>query len=120
MGACTVTKVRQLGHWPWQQGKRAALVQVALSASYATGGDTMSAAVDFGFKRVTGMFVVTAPAIVSGFPATAPSAGGYKYTLGGTPVAPTVVATKGAGTPAEETATTNMSTHNFYAIVVGE
>lgn len=123
MGAYTVTKVKELGHFPWAAGKRAKLVKITGPASYDTGGSAVTPLVDFGLRRVDLLLVLgsSVPSNYFGGPAVvAPSTGGYRYSLTGTATAPTITVTKGAGSPAEETAATNLSAQNFYAIVVGD
>jgi hypothetical protein len=123
MGAYTVTKVKELGHFPWAAGKRAKLVKITGPASYDTGGSAVVPLVDFGLRRVDLILPISGAVPNTYFQTgalAAPSTGGYRYSLTGTALAPTITVTKGAGSPAEETAATNLSAQSFYAIVVGD
>lgn len=100
MGAVVFTPATTdgTGRFPAQyiDNKRAVRGNITMSASYATGGDTL-ALTNLDIKEVTGMFIIP----------NALSMSGLSYALGGTKIAPTIIAVDTNGT--EVTAATNLS-----------
>lgn len=121
MGAVAITEIRQQPDLHLQQGTRAVLAKITLSSSYATGGDTLSLGT-LGFNRVHAMYVFSSPTSTRVRGTTvAPQAGrGARVELAGTAAVPLIKVTEGGASPAEPTATTDLSGSSFYAILVGE
>ena len=120
MGAVALTEVRDLGSGI-AVGTRWKVAKATFSSSYATGGDTVAAANTLGLRRITQAFqVIGAATRLNGALSAAPGTPGYKVTLAGTDVAPKLLLTKGATSPAEETNATNVSTVTTYVIFEGE
>lgn len=128
MGAITLANVQQLGHSEWELGKRMVLAKVTMSASYATGGDTVPNITKLGLKRVTGLFTVAYDVSGTGNQtygvilgtSTASPVRAYSSVLAGTQAVPKIKLNKGGTVPVEETVATDVSTHIFWGIFVGE
>lgn len=128
MGAVAITKKYPISPLPGSKpGEKALLCKLTMSASYATGGDTLSVAT-LGLKRVTGAWVAAHTADVSagvgggyaGYDIAEPT-DGNKITFDvSTQTAPKVLLTKGGQSAAEETATTDVSSTVFWCIITGE
>lgn len=104
MGAVAVTNVRRgasVGRF------KVVEADVALSASYATGGDTLSPQA-LGLRAIH-QILIPSHDLITGKPITVAAAGNRALSLGGTTTAPTVIARDAAGT--EVVAATNVSTN---------
>lgn len=124
MGAVAISDVRQLGGWPFENGKKAVLAKLTMSASYATNGDTLAGQVTLGLRRVDGMLIVAHATSgtygkIIGTTVAVPI-DGNNATLAGTAAAPKIKLTKGGQTPVEETNATDCSSTIFWAILIGE
>lgn len=124
MGAVTISNIQQLGGWEYEPHKRAVLAKVTMSNSYATNGDTVDNTGKLGLRRVTGMFIngiATSGTYhkIEGTTVAVPVKA-YNATLAGTQTAPKIKLEKGGTVVAEETNATDVSTHIFWAIFVGE
>jgi hypothetical protein len=122
MGAVAITNIRTLGSSPWNPNHTLLLITATWSASYATGGDTLSVAtltLRAVYKIWTGgdvdIYAVNGGSVVP----TLMAGGSYEVRLGGTPVAPTLMLRKGGTTPVEETNATNVSTVSATILVEG-
>lgn len=130
MGAVTVTELRQMGPWDALIGNRAIFGKVTMSASYATGGDTLPLLTTLGLRRVNGMLIApfAGGSVQAGFrdpligPATSVAIPGRasRFSLAGTPTAPLIKVEDGGAAPAEVANATALNTITFYAIIYGE
>ena len=124
MGAVAISNVQDIGIWEYEPNKRAVVAKVTMSSSYATGGDTVDNIGKLGLRRVTG-FLVNGQATsgtynkIKGTTIAVPVQA-YNTTLAGTQTSPTIKLQKGGTTPVEETAATNVATHIFWAVFIGE
>lgn len=120
MGTVAVTNVRPLGQMSQVRGK-ALIATITMSASYATGGDTLDLA-DLHFDRV----LFFAP--LSKFDTTvkvrgvdlADNVAGGAYVAAGTATVPLIQSFVGDATPTESSNATDLSGSSFDALIVGQ
>ncbi len=120
MGTVALTNGRPLGQLPQVRAK-VWIYKCTMSASYATGGDTLSLA-QTPFQRV----LLLAP--LSRFTSTVKArgqnvlanGGGAAFIAAGTPTAPKIISRVGDATPTETANATNLSTVSFDVLVVGQ
>ncbi len=91
MGSCVIANVKQGGPGTRSAGKRAVEADVTLSASYATGGETV-ALTSLGLKRVDGIVIPSHDFNSRKAVATTSSRVGLSVELGGTVTAPKLLA----------------------------
>lgn len=108
MGTCTVTPRRQTGVLPTGSGK---VVDIALSSSYATGGDTVTLA-SLGVTRLQALQLCS----------SATSAAGHAVEVihGATEATAPLLRVRDVATGAEISAATNLSAQTLRAIVYGD
>lgn len=117
MGTVAVSNVRRLGNVLTHIPGVAVKMRITLSNSYATGGDTLSLPAG-GLRRVDAMMVLSGTKSIRGSAITAAVLGGVPV-LAGTPTAPLILVTGGAGTPAQVANTTDLSGQAFDVILIG-
>jgi hypothetical protein len=126
MGAVVITEKQEVPdlHPILQDYGRGVIAKVAMSSSYSTGGDTVSLNT-LGLSRVKAMLVYSTnrtPLRFSGAIVTQPT--GLGLVLGGTEVAPTIVAYRSADatpqTAVQVAAAVNLSTTTAYVLFIGE
>lgn len=106
MGAATFTKTANVPVGVWGD-KRVAKGQLALSASYATGGDTLDLKT-VGLTEVTELYVNASNALLGG--------SGLSLALGGTKNAPLLIASDALNT--EVANATNLSGRPFVQVLL--
>ena len=112
MGTCTITLRKKSGLAPTGT---AVLVDVALSNSYATGGDTLSAA---SLTAVAALPVRKIEAVNLCSSATTPGGHSVEVIYGATETTAPLLRVRDVATGVEITATTNLSAQSVRAIVL--
>ena len=107
MGTCTVTPRRHSGILPTGTGK---IVDIALSASYATGGDTVTLA-SLGVTRLQALSIAGA---------TSPGGHAVEVIHGATEATAPLLRVRDAATGAELANASNNSAQSLRAIVFGD
>ena len=106
MGACTFTKTANTPVGVWGNN-RVAKGQLALSASYATGGDTLDLKT-VGLTELNELYVNGSNALLGG--------SGLSVALGGTKIAPLIIASDALNT--EVANATNLSTRPLVQVLL--
>lgn len=108
MGTCTVTPRKRSGILPTGTGQ---LVDIALSSSYATGGDTVTLA-SLGVTRLQGLIL--------GSSASSPAGHAIEVLYGATEGDAPKLRVRDAATGAEIANATNLSAQSLRALVLGD
>lgn len=112
MGATTFVPTKQS---VTNDGRRLVEGNLTMSASYATGGDTVPLVVSVGLSRLQEMEQLSSASKFSAAPSVANT--GYQLILAGTETVPLIKAVKSTGV--EETAATNLATKVFPVRFIG-